>query len=159
MIIISCFLVGLSVYEKYYRRTVFLQNYINLMVHIKNEINYTQNPIQNIISRYRKSSYLKQHIEKLLQNLKTNSLEHSWYKTFNNISKENGLSIEEENIISGFGKELGIGDLETQSNIINHHLKILETHLKEACEVRKSKGNLPIILALGFGLFIAIIFI
>lgn len=159
MIVSSCFLVGLSIYEQYYRRIVFLKDYMNFIIYIKSEISYTQSPIKNILGRYNKSSCLKRHISKLLQNLKTNSLECSWHLVFHGISKENGVLLEEENTIAEFGKQLGICDTETQTKILNYHIKTIDTYLKEATMVKKSKGNLPIVLALCFGLFIAIIFI
>lgn len=159
MIIMACCLVGVVIYEKYHLRAMFLQNYINFIIYLKNEINYSKTQIGSIFESYNKSSYLKKYISKLLQNLKTNSLENSWRNAFKGISKEAGVLPEEEKTIAEFGKQIGIGDLETQINVIEHHVVILETQLKEAFETRKSKGKLPIVLALCFGLFIAIIFI
>ena len=159
MLVVSCCLVGLSIYEKYRIRALFLQNYTDLIIYLKNEINYTERPIPEILGSYNKSSYLKKYISKLLQNLKTDSLERSWNKAFRGISKENGVLPEEEKSISEFGARLGISDLETQTNVIDYHVSTLKNYLKEAFEARKSKGSLPIVLALCFGLFIAIIFI
>lgn len=158
-VVISCFLIGISIYEKYYRRTVFLQNYINFIIHIKNEINYTQNPIHKIFENSRSQIYLKNYVLKLLENLKTDSLEHSWEHTFKDVSKTYGISQSEENTIIELGKNLGIGDPDTQINILDHHIEVLKTYLDEATKTRNSKGKLPIILGLGIGLFIAIIFL
>ncbi len=158
-VVISCSLVGISIYEKYYRRTFFLQNYINFIIHIKNEINYTQNPIRKIFENSRSQTYLKNYVLNLLENLQSKSLEHSWKRTFENISKTHGVSQSEENTIIALGKNLGIGDLDTQINILGNHIEILKNHLDEATKTRNSKGKLPIILGLGIGLFIAIIFL
>ncbi len=158
-IVISCFLVGISIYEKYYRRTIFLQNYINFIIHIKNEINYTQNPIRKIFENSRSQTYLKNYMLNLLENLQNQTLEQSWRHTFKNISKTHGVSQSEENTVIELGKTLGIGDLETQINILDHHIETLKAYLNEATRIRNSKGKLPIILGLGIGLFIAIIFL
>ncbi len=159
IVVISCFLVGVSVYEKYYRRTVFLKDYIDLIIYLKNEINYTQNQIYSILAGYQKNTQLNLYISRLLKHLKSNSLEYSWIKTFEGSSEETGISKDEENIIKEFGNELCSKDLEMQINILNYHIQKLTIHLNEAIEIKKSKGKLPIILGLGVGLFIAIIFI
>ena len=158
-IIISCFLIGVSIYEKYHHRVAFLQNYINFIIYIKNEINYTKNPIHKIFKNYNSQTCLKDYALKLSENLKTNSLECSWGQTFKNISKEQGVSASEQTIITEMGKNLGIGDLEIQINILEYHIETLKTYLSEATKVQKSKGKLPIVLGLGIGLFIAIIFL
>ena len=158
-IIISCFLIGVSIYEQYYRRTAFLQNYINFVIYIKNEINYTKNPIHKIFKNYHGQTGLKDNTLKLSENLKSNSLEHSWFEIFKNLTKEHGVSPSEQTIITEIGKNLGIGDSEIQINILKHHIETLKACLSDAAKVQKSKGKLPIVLGLGIGLFIAIIFL
>lgn len=159
IVIISCFLVGVSVYEKYYRRTVFLKSYLEFIIYLKNEINYKQNQIYNILANYRNQTNINIYISRLLNYLKKYPLEYSWCKVFENISSENGVSQDEENIIKEFGKQLCSLDLEMEINILHHHIETLKIHLNEAIDVKKSKGKLPIILGLSIGFFIAIIFI
>jgi len=159
IVIISCSLMGVSVYEKYYRRTVFLKSYLEFIIYLKNEINYKQNQIFSVLENYNSSTSINFYISKLLNYLKKYPLEYSWSKTFEKISSENGVSQDEENIIKEFGKQLCSLDLEMEINILHHHIETLKIHLNEAIDVKKSKGKLPIILGLSIGFFIAIIFI
>ena len=76
-----------------------------------------------------------------------------------NIAKLNNLSSYDKEIITSTLKSLGKGDFESQNNIINNTIDILENQIKEARD--KKEKNSKVYKAVGVisGLLIIVIFI
>ncbi len=160
IIIFSCSYGGIIIYKAQIRKISFLESYIEFLIYLKNEITYSQSTIYEIFKNYSCNLPLGTYINNFLSFLNGNfSLKSSWRLSFESISENIKLSSTEKNIILKLGNNLGACHTEGQIEILNKNIEILQQCLKSAKEFKKKKGKLSIILGVGVGLFIAVIFI
>lgn len=159
IVVLSGALAGISVSEKYSKRVKFLRSYIDLLMHLKSEISYSEKTILEILKNYCCDSFLKSKLNLCLKEAKTKSLKDSWEYVFSNINSETGITKEENSLIVNFGQELGNYSISEQINHINHYLGLFNIHIRDAEDQFKNKSKLPIIMGICLSFAAGLMFI
>lgn len=159
IVVLSGALAGISVSEKYSKRVKFLRSYIDLLMHLKSEISYSEKTILEILKNYCCDNFLKSKLNLCLKETEIKSLANSWEHVFSNINSETGITKEENSMIINFGKELGSYSISEQINHINHYLDLFNTHIRDAESQLRNKGKLPIIMGICLSFAASLMFI
>ncbi len=157
--LISGTLGGLAVSEKYFKRVDFLRSYINFLIYLKNEIQYSQKNILEIIKSYSVRGDLNTYFTNFIENMEKNSFQKSWVNAFSGCSSVVGIDLQEEKEVLNFSKNFGSCDIKGQVTYLNHSLKTFENFLNIALESKKKKGNIPVVVGVGMSLCTALLFI
>lgn len=162
VIIIICGYIGIYKSRKLKLREEILREMITFLELVKNEIRYMLNPLPNAyeISRQKLNTNLKIVIGSIVvdmlnlnsQNLIENSI-------VNNVSNLNEITQYDKEVFISTLKNLGRSDLESQINIIENSIRILNNQIKEANEIKLN--NSKVYKTVGFisGIMIVIIII
>ncbi len=159
IVVLSGALAGISVSEKYSKRVKFLRSYIDLLMHLKSEISYSEKTILEILKNYCCDNFLKSKLNLCLKETEIKSLANSWEHVFSNINSETGITKEENSMIINFGKELGSYSISEQINHINHYLDLFNIHIRDAESQLRNKGKLPIIMGICLSFAASLMFI
>ncbi len=154
--------IGFSKSKKIKNREYILREFISFLELVKNEINYNMCILPNAyeVSRQKLSTSLKDSIgaiaTDMLASQNAQSIDISIVTNINLIEE---LSDYDKNIIISILRNLGRSDIESQTNIINNGITILENQVKEANEIKLSTSKMYRSMGAIVGLMIVVIFI
>lgn len=153
--------IGIELASNLKKREKELIDMVTFLKLVKNEMKYMLNSIPDSFekSRMNLSSSLKNVIGAIVVDMEKQGMNFMEKSIDINIAKLNNLSSYDKEIITSTLKSLGKGDFESQNNIINNTIEILENQIKEARE--KKEKNSKVYKAVGVisGLLIIVIFI
>ncbi|MDO4283314.1 MAG: stage III sporulation protein AB [Clostridia bacterium] len=167
-IVISCGIIALCGYagimksKKLETREQILREMVIFLNLVKNDIRYMMNILPNAyeIARQKLSTSLKIAIGKIVIDMINYSnhaiLEQSIMK---NISDIDELTKYDKEVFISTLKNLGRSDLESQINIIDNSIHIIENQIKEANEIKLKNSKLYRTVGVITGLMIVIVFI
>ncbi|MDO4504443.1 MAG: stage III sporulation protein AB [Clostridia bacterium] len=155
VILILCGIIcGVEKSLKYIKHVEFLKDYFEFLMDLKNQINYSQCSIFNVINKFKTRKFLGKYFEKFEKIVKVKSFEFAWELSFENIRKTFDLSGEEELFILSFAKNFGKTDVKGQINYIDYNLDTIKFYINSALETKKKKQKLPVILGVCLSLLI-----
>ena len=97
VILILCGIIcGVEKSLKYIKHVEFLKDYFEFLMDLKNQINYSQCSIFNVINKFKTRKFIGKYFEKFEKIIKVKSFEFAWRLSFENIRKTFDLSVEEE---------------------------------------------------------------
>ena len=153
--------IGMELASNLKNREKELIDMVTFLKLVQNEMKYMLNSIPDAFekSRMNLSSSLKNVIGAIVVDMEKQGMNFMENSIDINIAKLNELSSYDKEIITSTLKALGKGDFESQNNIINNTIDILENQIKEARE--KKEKNSKVYKAVGVisGLLIIVIFI
>lgn len=161
-IIILSGYVGIIKSKKLVTREQILREMVVFLNLVKNDIRYMMNILPNAyeIARQKLNTNLKIAIGKIVVdmiNYSSNTmLEQSITK---NISEIEELTKYDKEVFISTLKNLGRSDLESQINIIDNSINIIENQIKEANEIKLKNSKLYRTVGVITGLMIVIVFI
>ena len=158
-LIFSGGLVGIAISKKNLNHIKFLEEYISLILDLKTQISYNQKPLFEILKNYGQNKYLSPIINKCINLSEKSSFEKAWRKSFSNLNKVYGVSLNEENIIKNFASEIGVSDIEAEVNYCNYNISLIKPYLEKLLENKNKDRKLPIVLGFCISLIISIILI
>lgn len=154
--------VGILKSKKLITREQILREMVIFLNLVKNDIRYMMNILPNAyeIARQKLNTSLKIAIGKIVVDMinlsNTTMLEQSITK---NISDIEELTKYDKEIFISTLKNLGRSDLESQINIIDNSINIIENQIKEANEIKIKNSKLYKTVGVITGLMIVIVFI
>lgn len=154
--------VGIIKSKKLVTREQILREMVVFLNLVKNDIRYMMNILPNAyeIARQKLNTNLKIAIGKIVVdmiNYSSNTmLEQSITK---NISEIEELTKYDKEVFISTLKNLGRSDLESQINIIDNSINIIENQIKEANEIKLKNSKLYRTVGVITGLMIVIVFI
>lgn len=153
--------IGIEMATSLKSREEILTDYITFLRMVQNEMVYMSNslPISFEMARQRLSSMLKDVIGAIVVDMSNYGTEKVDMSITNNINKLEALSDYDKEIMISTMKNLGRSDLNSQNNIIENTINIIEKQIKEA-NINKTK-NSKVYRTIGVitGLIIVVIFI
>jgi stage III sporulation protein AB len=167
-IIISAGIVGLSTYlgilkaKRLKDREYILREMITFLGLVENEIRYMLSILPNAYeaSRQKLCTALKPAIGQIVVDmLVSDNYEMVNQSIVNNISKIDGLTEYDKNVIISAFKNLGRSDVDGQINIIENSINILDNQVKEANDLKLKGSKLYRTIGLISGMMLAVVFI
>lgn len=161
-IILLCGYVGITKSKNLATREHILREMVVFLNLVKNDIRYMMNILPNAyeIARQKLNTSLKIAIGKIVVDMincsNNTMLEQSIVKNINDI--EDLTKYDKEVFISTL-KNLGRSDLDSQINIIDNCISIIENQIKEANEIKLKNSKLYKTVGVITGLMIVIVFI
>lgn len=161
-IIILCGYVGIMKSKNLATREHILREMIVFLNLVKNDIRYMMNILPNAyeIARQKLNTSLKIAIGKIVVDMincsNNTMLEQSIVKNINDIEE---LTKYDKEVFISTLKNLGRSDLDSQINIIDNCISIIENQIKEANEIKLKNSKLYKIVGVITGLMIVIVFI
>ncbi len=161
-IIILCGYVGIMKSKNLATREHILREMIVFLNLVKNDIRYMMNILPNAyeIARQKLNTSLKIAIGKIVVDMincsNNTMLEQSIVKNINDIEE---LTKYDKEVFISTLKNLGRSDLDSQINIIDNCISIIENQIKEANEIKLKNSKLYKTVGVITGLMIVIVFI
>lgn len=161
-IIILCGYVGIMKSKNLATREHILREMIVFLNLVKNDIRYMMNILPNAyeIARQKLNTSLKIAIGKIVVDMincsNNTMLEQSITRNINDIEE---LTKYDKEVFISTLKNLGRSDLDSQINIIDNCISIIENQIKEANEIKLKNSKLYKIVGVITGLMIVIVFI
>lgn len=142
-------------------REEILTDMITFLKMTKNEMMYMLNslPVAYEMSRQRLTTILKDAIGAIVVDMHEYGLNKIDISIQENINDIKSLEAYDKDIIISTLKNLGRSDLESQSNIIENAITILEKQIKEANDVKIKNSKVYKTVGVITGLIIVVIFI
>ncbi len=162
IIIFVCGYIGVYKSKKLKLREEILREMITFLELVKNEINYMLNPLPNAyeISRQSLNTSLKDVMGAIVVDmLKLNNQVLIENSIIENVNKINEISNYDKEIFISTLKNLGRSDIESQFNIIDNTIKILNNQINEANEIKLNNSKIYKTVGIISGIMIVIIFI
>lgn len=136
LIVLICIYIGELKAKSYANRVIELYNFQNSFLMLKNKIEFTYEPINNIFFEISKTIY--ENRENAFE--KTINQDGEFYERWNEaISELKNIDLEDKEILKMFGKSLGKTDIKGQVNQINLSLNLIEKQIEKA-EIEKNKN-------------------
>lgn len=166
--IISILIVTLTAYignskaVKLKKREYILREMVTFLNLVKNEIRYMLNILPNAyeISRQKLTTQIKSAIGQIVVDmLSFDDVELVDKSIVENVSKIDELTDYDKNVFISTLKNLGRSDLESQINIIDNCINVLDNQIKEANEIKNTNSKMYKTVGTIAGLMIVIIFI
>ena len=154
--------IGFTKSYKLKNREYILKDISTFLKLVKNEMNYNMNILPNAYeaARQKLRPELKDAIGAIVVDmLKEENSNILDYSIVDNISKIEGLTDYDKNIIISTFRNLGRSDLESQINIIDNSIDILENQIKEANEIKLTNEKMYKNMGVIVGIMIVVIFI
>lgn len=167
-LLISASIIGLTAYlgnlkaSKLKQREYILREAVTFFNLVENEMKYMMSILPNAYeaARQKLTTQLKDAIGQIsIDMVKFENLDVVDRSIVYNISKINSLTDYDKNIISSTLKNLGRNDLESQINIIENGIAILDSQIKEANEIKTTNSKLYRTIGTITGIMIVVIFI
>lgn len=139
IIILICSYLGMEKSKDYQRRVLELQKIKNALSFFKSKIEFTYEPVKEILAGISKSIYLEEDniFGKTEEYMKSNSVNIAWNKA---VEEESKISKEDKEILKMFGKLLGKTDKKGQISEIDLSLTFIEKQIQKA-EAEKNKNS------------------
>lgn len=167
-LLISVAIVGLTAYlgnlkaGKLKQREYILREMVTFLNLVKNEIKYMMSILPNAyeVSRQKLSTQLKDVMGQIVVDMVTfDNMDVVDRSIVENIAKLNSLTTYDKNVITSTLKNLGRNDLESQINIIENGITVLDNQIKEANDVKITNSKLYKTIGTITGIMIVVIFI
>lgn len=161
-IVILCSYVGILLSKRLKNREYILRDMVTFLELVENEIRYMLAILPNAyeMSRQKLTTSLKPAIGQIVVDmLSTNNSEVINQSIVKNISSIDGLTDYDKNVICSTLKNLGRSDVESQINIIENSITILNNQIKEANDEKLKNSKLYRTVGAISGLMLAVIFI
>jgi stage III sporulation protein AB len=153
--------IGIEMASSLKAREEILTDYITFLRLVQNEMMYMANslPVSFEIARQRLNSRLKDVIGAIVVDMSEYGVKKVDMSITNNVNTLDALNDYDKDIIISTMKNLGRSDIDSQNNIIENAIKIIERQIKEA-NVNKIKSS-KVYRTIGVitGLIIIVIFI
>ncbi|MBO5476479.1 MAG: stage III sporulation protein AB [Clostridia bacterium] len=142
-------------------REQILTDMITFLKMVQNEMVYMLNnlPVSYEMSRQRLNSELKDVIGAIVVDMSKYGVDKIDMSITNNVNTLVSLKEYDKDIIISTLKNLGRSDLESQNNIIENAITIIEKQIKEANEVKVKSSKVYKTVGIISGLLIVVIFI
>ena len=160
IIIIVCTYVGAYKAKKLKNREYILRDMVTFLKLVENEIKYMMDILPNVYesSRQKLITSLKDSIGQIVVDmLKLDSSILIDKSIVENISNIEELTQYDKNIFISTLKNLGRSDVESQINIINNAINVIENQIVEANEIKNKNSKLYKTVGVITGLMIVII--
>lgn len=153
--------MGIEMSSSLSRREEILTDMVTFLKLVQNEMKYMLNslPIAFEVSRQKLNSMLKDVIGAIVVDMEKFGVEKVDMSININVNTLSELSPYDKQIIISTLKNLGRSDIESQSNIINNSIEILERQIKEANEFKLKNSKVYKTVGAISGLLIVVIFI
>lgn len=167
-LLISAAIIALTAYlgnlkaTKLKQREYTLREAVTFFNLVKNEMKYMMCILPNAyeVARQKLTTQLKEAIGQISVDMVTfKNMDVVDRSIVENISKINNLTEYDKNIISSTLKNLGRNDLESQKNIIENFITVLDNQIKEANEMKVTNSKLYRTIGTITGILIVVIFI
>lgn len=167
-LVLGSMIIAITTYIGFYKasklksREYILNDMITFLTLLKDEMIYMMTTLPDAYesARQKINSSLKECIGSIVVDmLKTDNMELVNQSIVNNVSLLDELYDYDKNIIISTLKNLGRGDVELQVNIINNTISILQTQVKEACEIKNKNAKMYKTIGIIAGMMLVIIFI
>ncbi|MDD3303736.1 MAG: stage III sporulation protein AB [Clostridia bacterium] len=167
-LILAVGIVGITAYignlkaGKLKQREYILREMVTFLNLVKNEIKYMMSILPNAYesSRQKLVTPLKESIGQIVNDMISfENMDVIDRSIVENISKLHSLTDYDKNVISSTLKNLGRNDLESQINIIENGITILDNQIKEANDVKITNSKLYRTIGTITGIMIVVIFI
>lgn len=153
--------IGIEMAGALKAREHILTDMITFLRMVQNEMVYMLNnlPVSYEMSRQRLTSDLKDVIGAIVVDMSKYGVDKIDISITNNVNRLNALKDYDKDIIISTLKNLGRSDLESQNNIIENAIAIIEKQIKEANEVKVKSSKVYKTVGIISGLLIVVIFI
>ena len=168
-LIASIGIIGVSSYLGYVKsqklkdREYILRDMVTFLEMVRNEISYMLSYLPNAyeVARQNLNTRLKEVIGNIVVDMlnKDYSNEVVFASISNNLSQLSELSEYDKSVFSSILNSLGKSDLDSQLNIIENSIKILENQIKEANETKLANSKMYRVVGTIAGIMIVVIFI
>ena len=161
-IILLCGYFGFLKSKKLALREQILREMVIFLNLVKNDISYMMNILPNAyeIARQKLNTSLKIAIGKIVVDMiNLNSITGLEQSITKNISDMEDITKYDKEVFISTLKNLGRSDLESQLNIIDNSISIIENQIKEANEIKLKNSKLYKTVGVITGLMIVIVFI
>lgn len=148
MIIVSCTYLGIEKSRKYGKRVLELQKIKNGLSFFKSKIEFTYEPVKDILEEISKSVYQDDDniFGKAKEYMKENAINISWNKA---VDEEEKLNPEDKEVIKMFGKLLGktdkngqISEVELSLNFVDRQIQKAESEKNKNAKLYQSLGGI-----------------
>lgn len=154
--------IGILKSKRLKDREYILREMVTFLNMVENEIKYMLSILPNAYesSRQKLSTELKPAIGQIVVDmLSSDNYTMTNQSIVNNISRIEGLTEYDKNVISATLKNLGRSDVEGQVNIINNSMNILDNQIREASEIKMKNSKLYRTIGIISGAMIVVILI
>lgn len=153
--------IGIEMAAALKSREQILTDMITFLKLVQNEMVYMLNslPVSYEMSRQRLTSSLKDVIGAIVVDMSKYGIDKIDMSITNNVNTLTSLKEYDKDIIISTLKNLGRSDLESQNNIIENAITIIEQQIKEANEVKIKSSKVYKTVGIISGLLIVVIFI
>lgn len=153
--------IGIEMASVLKYREQILTDMITFLRLVQNEMVYMLNnlPVSYEMARQRLTSQLKDVIGAIVVDMSKYGVDKIDMSITNNVNTLTSLNDYDKDIIISTFKNLGRSDLESQNNIIENAITIIEKQIKEANEVKLKSSKVYKTVGIISGLLIVVIFI
>ena len=152
-IVFCCSMIGLGFANFYRKKRIFYSEVLLLINNIKNEINFSNKNIKEILKNIRLKTDLELIVKDFILFIETKK---DFHKSIQNISF---LDLEEKNNLKNLFESLGRYNVETQLNDLENHKELFARFFQLSVETEKKNYSLCIKLGVIFGALISLIII
>ena len=148
--------------KKLTARTLFFEEYEKFLSELTLQIRYDSGSLERILEKLSNYDYrrLAPVIQVCCERMQAGDpLSDAWSRGVGKLSKDNGLLKGDIELLLGFGKGLGISDLEGQLSHLNLNGELAKRKLEEAGECKLKKGKLYQMLGVSAGITTALLFL
>jgi len=153
--------IGIEMASALKYREQILTDMITFLRLVQNEMVYMLNnlPVSYEMARQRLTSELKAVIGAIVVDMSKYGIDKIDMSITNNVNTLTSLNDYDKDIIISTFKNLGRSDLDSQNNIIENAITIIEKQIKEANEVKLKSSKVYKTVGIISGLLIVVIFI
>lgn len=160
LIIFTSFaLAGYASFYKFFEKVNFLEQYIAFIKYIEVNIQYCENLVYEIVSKYNpQNNLLKKFLCEYINNIKRkDTSEAAFSKALNIIAISKILNKDEINLISNFNSCLGSSDVLNQVKQCKLAEHLLKEKLKIAISEKENKSKVILLMYISAGLLVILI--
>ena len=153
--------IGIELSSSLNRREKILVDMVTFLRLVKNEMKYMLSSLPEVFEKSRQglNSIIKYSIGSIVVDMEKYGVESVDKSIQTNIDSIEELSVYDKQVIISTLKNLGKGDIDTQSNIISNSIEILDRQVKEAKNKKESNTKVYRTVGVISGLLIIVIFI
>ena len=153
--------IGIEMANALNAREEILTDMITFLRLLQNEMVYMLNSLPNAfeVSRHELTSTLKSSLGAIALDMSEYGVDKVDMSINNNINMMSALNPYDKEVIISILKNLGRSDLESQNNIIENGITILEKQIKEANSIKIKSSKMYRTIGVITGLIIVVVFI
>ncbi len=154
ILVFSASLLGNWFSKKLYRRTKYLQSMLEGISRMKVKVCFLNLDIYRAVEESFSDILVYNSTTEILDDI---SIESFWSDAIDSIPKSSGLKSADIELLKGFGKNLGVTDVEGQINNCELYSELVSERLKISKEEETSKSRLYRILGFSSGFAITLL--